>query len=844
MSVETTNYKFVKICVMLQSEEKKRRTQGLKEILQILRTPQSESEIIELWNAVNKSLHKIVTDSAEICRDNAVEIFQLLLANLTPHDNYILYLLPILSRRLGSQELIENSEEVRLKCIILLKLLILKYNNLLASYVDDLIKILLRTISDNYPLVKRESCACVSEFARNLSRHFYAHSEQFIKPILGNLSHQHYRVRIASIKTIGDLIQYGNSKCVETVATPLAEKLFDQNGLIRTAVIEVAGYWLLNLNDRYSWWHKILPLLLTGLHDDLQEIREKAESLWNAVGELYITENQNDGKLKDKIDFLTEAPHHYPSIVRPNLGCRVIAQQTFNKLINGISLELGDWMADIRVRSAQLLCVFILNIEEDITQHIEKLLPSMYRACNDEDIRVVENVERAAEYLGYFVHPEIYCRLIIPTLEETPSVGQLKVFSAILRSSERYTLLPLLEKLGKFLQQSHICRSKKTAYQQQVLSCCHSLISVCKEDCKIISKDLFIVIFTVLSMAKEHAVKIEATEFLNNIAHINNLGNIENLYCEYIKEFGSLFSNCKSWSIYNPESQIFCACLSYVKTVLNFNMSIMLPILERTMTNDADPELRLKHFILLSEYFNQGCFHEIIDLKFSYQFLENCIFPGLIWSAGRAAEAIRTAAVCCLCAFLEKYETDSLIETNECFSEDNISLVLDKIIPALISLADENSKKSRLYSLRAIYLIVCIRKRFCNITEEFIHKLYPILLKRLDDGCDNIRSASLEALVKVWSFIPANYNLHFNKAHIDTLYTTTIIYLDDPENEFQDYMLDGLKELAKVHPELLYQKLQNCKTNFRNQKGTEILLEHCQYILRNDLSLCNISNNK
>ena len=66
-------------------------------------------------------------------------------------------------------------------------------------------------------------------------------------------------------------------------------------------------------------------------------------------------------------------------VSRPNLGCRVIAQQNLCKLIGGISLELGDWLPDIRVRSAQLLCILILNVEEDVTQHIEKLLPSMYR---------------------------------------------------------------------------------------------------------------------------------------------------------------------------------------------------------------------------------------------------------------------------------------------------------------------------------------------------------------------------------------------------------------------------------------------------------------------------------
>lgn len=79
------------------------------------------------------------------------------------------------------------------------------------------------------------------------------------------------------------------------------------------AVIEIAGCWLLKLKDRYSWWHKILPLLLTGLHDELEVIREKAAKFWDTVGRSYIEENQNDEKLKDKLDFLTENRHHYPN---------------------------------------------------------------------------------------------------------------------------------------------------------------------------------------------------------------------------------------------------------------------------------------------------------------------------------------------------------------------------------------------------------------------------------------------------------------------------------------------------------------------------------------------------
>lgn len=103
------------------------------------------------------------------------------------------------------------------------------------------------------------------------------------------------------------------------------------------------------------------------------------------------------------------------------------------------------------------------------------------RACNDEDKRVVANVELAAEYMGYFVPPDVYCHLVLPTLEENPTSGHLRVFSAILRGSSRKLLVPKLEKIGDFMQQSHICRGKKLDYQQQILSCCKSLMAVCEE---------------------------------------------------------------------------------------------------------------------------------------------------------------------------------------------------------------------------------------------------------------------------------------------------------------------------------------------------------------------------
>lgn len=70
---------------------------------------------------------------------------------------------------------------------------------------------------------------------------------------------------------------------------------------------------------------------------------------------------------------------------------------------------------------------------------------------------------------------------MLPTLEESLTAGHLRIFAAIISGSEREALSLHLEKIANFLQQPHICQSKKSNYQSQILSCCNSLLAVCKE---------------------------------------------------------------------------------------------------------------------------------------------------------------------------------------------------------------------------------------------------------------------------------------------------------------------------------------------------------------------------
>lgn len=237
-----------RICISLQAEDKNRRRDALKEIINYVLPSIEKLEVekmLEVWETLHKHTARLLNDPMEVCRDLTIEILKKFYEILPVKERNIVYIMPILYRRLSCQELIEQSEEVRLNCVLLLKVLIPKYKDHLPIYMDDFMAILSRTVVDNYPNVKRESCECIALLANTAPSHFYSQSEKVIKPVLSNFAHQHYRVRVASVRCIGDIMQHGNSKSMDIVATPMAERLFDQNSAVRAGNKDILLYFFI-----------------------------------------------------------------------------------------------------------------------------------------------------------------------------------------------------------------------------------------------------------------------------------------------------------------------------------------------------------------------------------------------------------------------------------------------------------------------------------------------------------------------------------------------------------------------------------------------------------------------
>jgi dynein assembly factor 5 len=801
----------------LQDENRNTRRRALEAIRKEISPPfkgdsgTEESLICQrgFQETVLRPLLRIFADPVEKCRELAITTVDELICTAPEARDFLQFVVPTLVQRLGQQEVTEPSEELRLKLIQLACRLVDLSSTNIAPYLDDLMRILQRTIVDPFPEVKKESCQCASKLARSIPQHFHMQSESLIKPLLQTISHQHSRVRVTTIVTIGDVIQYGNGKSVDDVVSHLAQRLFDPTPAVRAAVIQVVGGWLLNLLDRYSFHHKLIPLLLTGVTDEMPEIRCQAEALWHDVGMKYASENEND--LKDKMDFVKPDPSHYPTGVdRPNLGCRVLVYHNFSKILTGLIGDLGDWVVETRVKSAQLLYVLLLNDEDNVTQHLEKLLTGLNRAAGDDEQRVVEYVLKSAEMLGYFVRPEIWCKMVLQNVKMSQSASSLAILGSIIHGSERSQLQPFLVDIMNILTDPGICHFADSAMQRRLLSCVSSLIDVMATDCNAIGRDLFAILISVIALHRADDVKETAERLLDRLALSVGCGDSgrSELFIRHTSDvLRSMEGTYESWSQHSTERLVFDTLVLQSGPVVGTILDDVIPIFRVNLHPDKDAEVRSKFFTLLSRL--------VIDAEhtvnsssrfgeFSVTVVRDMIIPNCVWRAGRTASAVRKAAIACLWALVKT----SILTTEQLLD------VMEELLTQLRSTLEDDNRDTRLLSCRIlIHLFTTVGRR---LDQDRLHNIYPDLLKRLDDGSDDVRVAAAGAFSAYLACFGEQYNVALYRAHLEAIYAGLLIHLDDPDSGIQTAVLETLKSAAHIAPDMLLKEVDLIRHKHRS----------------------------
>ncbi|XP_028267789.1 dynein assembly factor 5, axonemal [Parambassis ranga] len=788
----------------------------------------SSGVLQEVFSALLKPLLKCLTDPMERCRETAIAVLTKFIRCVPRPEEALPCLMLCLAQRYGEKEILEPAEELRLSAVEMLTLTVEVCGGHLAPYLNEMISILQRTIVDPFPDVKRESCRCTVNFAKCVPEHFHMQAESLVKPLMLTIAHQHSRVRVSVIEATGAVIQHGSGKNVDDVLSHLAQRLFDDSPQVRKAVTTVVGDWLLHMRDRYSYFHKLIPLLLSSINDEIPEIRLLAADLWRQVGAQWEKENEDD--IKDKMDFLLNPPPHYPpGVERPGLGCRELVVRNLGRLIPAITHDVTDWLAPTRVRTSQLLSVLLLHAEDHNTQHLQPLLATFYRASIDTNTDVVNNCLAAAKLLGTFVPPPVFLKLLLEHVTTPYSSSHpwipLMVLAAVLGGCSKPLIKPHLQQIADTLTQPDVCQEyQQVMYLEQLLACVDVLLHQCESDCGSVSLQLLQVLVTVQSLSREPELSEKALDSVQLLCKVQGLDSVMELHRRHMVQLLDwLSASVNTWSSYSPQRLQLHIIVMQSGPVIGEYLSQVMPLLYSCLQPNRDPEMRMSIFTMLAKLLldanntldSQGHFRDE-----SEKFLCDILLPNLVWQAGRTAAAVRTSALSCLLALLH----GGAITPGQLLCRE------EKLCPRVLSALEEDSQLSRLLACRSLSAI--LRLIGASLHHEALNKIYPELLKCLDASSEEVRDVALQALGLWFSSLTDNYNPELCAPHLQLLFQQLLLHLDDPDSSVQDQVLEILKKGSSIHSALLKTEVEAVRDRQRTPVYCDQLLQHISSLPR------------
>lgn len=267
--------------VKIQNPERMVRQRALKELLEFCQAKENVSDrnAIEIFDSVYLCLIKCYSDKFEMCRSLACSVISEILKPLEQNDYYLSLLVPVIAKRLANHDIVEESEELRLQLLDQLLYIINKYKDLnksgtikgrsdsedpLLKPYNEIVDILKCSLLDSYPAILKKSCEVIKATAE-ASPSFHLRCEALVDPLIFLLKHRHSAIRLASIEALGivALNIRTNGDAIKQIIKELSPLVMDSVPNVRRECGKVGCSFLLALRDRYSYFERILPMVLT-----------------------------------------------------------------------------------------------------------------------------------------------------------------------------------------------------------------------------------------------------------------------------------------------------------------------------------------------------------------------------------------------------------------------------------------------------------------------------------------------------------------------------------------------------------------------------------------------------
>ncbi|XP_037937223.1 dynein assembly factor 5, axonemal [Teleopsis dalmanni] len=819
----------VEVCDNLQSKDLRSRKFALITIdFVVEKSKLSEELLVTFFDGVYLHLLQCYSDRYEFMREGGIKGVTKFVLRMPPNDFHLVNILTIIEERMGQQETLEKSEEIRLELIKQLHEILGyfikngKVLSLQASY-DKIVCVLKKAVRDDYHVVKREAFNCIVTVSQKVDTYtFQAHVEPLAKAIYPALNHKHAEVRRNAVKALAQLALHINPKeeALSQLIMEVSPLLMDSMPLVRREVGEMGVLMLLELRDRYSYFERILPLVLSCLADTTPEVVNYIQPLWVKCGRQYFDENEAELQKQEIADLPVV---NYPiNVQRPTIGCRALVQRTLRVLML-ITRESTDWKDNVRMHSLKLLYQYVLHAEAAMTAKFFEIFPEISRACRDEEVEVNKEAYKVADIMGRLFSYADWCEHGFDGLAKNAREGYLKSFYYMFKVSCGVKEEDLL-RVSRILIEPEFSQCLKIYFQDYVIK----LVQVILKKCNINTMDPTDNTIDISNDNLTLSVDI-ADEFLKNV-YITTMKVMalsyesEHSIARDIKIRGysilQQLAEKRGTTIDGLHEELFTSALAYVvdldapidersEPLLLFYGLIAIGNFHHTYMEQLKSKILLvwKHYknmakikvfsaISIAMLKWENTVTTALSVEKSAEILKDfvdiIVVPHLLWRAGAHAEAMRTFATATICTISQGAPAEAKI-------------ILPKYIGYMSNLLEDNSTATRHNAIKCLF-------NFGEIPVEDLRLAAYATLQRLDDPSADIRVLAIHAIPHLKpKFEKAKgeegeYEHTIWETFIERAVNMFLLHYEGPEKRVQAAIKIALIELSKTYPKIC----QNC----------------------------------
>ena len=328
----------------------------------------------------------------------------------------------------------ENSEEIRMKYVILLKTLVVLNEEIDIDeydlFINDIVNITRCLIMDTCNDVILSATILTKELALRFKTKLYHFNSLIARSLFLPLIKQQSKLRIAALEAIDALLLCSpfkkNYEILEgligfrdpnivpikdfyepnTKLNYLAMLISDSNSLVRKKFIDIISNWLINNEDRFDFESKLVPYILSGLFDDNEEIAEFSFNRLEDIGKKQ--EEDNEKTMREEIQYGVDykwTKYYYeegksnkdelylpfPIKNRPRRGARFLIKKYLRRYIHNLCKEFDSIEYSIKLKASKLLLYSIAYSEETIYEFLNDILLCLFKELSKNIYSIHKN---------------------------------------------------------------------------------------------------------------------------------------------------------------------------------------------------------------------------------------------------------------------------------------------------------------------------------------------------------------------------------------------------------------------------------------------------------------------